>query len=364
MKRSTFLWLGLMTSLSLLLSGCEQEVPVKKDIVRPAKLLLLGEANSASIRNFPGEVEASDQSVLAFRVSGQLNQLPVKAGQKVEQGQLLAQLDPTDYQLQVDDRKARFDLAKAEYNRFKKMLEKKLVAISTVDQKKAQYLSAKSAFDLAKQDLAYTKLTAPFAGVVSKVLVENHENIQAKQVIVHLQSDNVLTIRFQLPESMIAHLNTEARDYQPVISFDANPGKTYLASYREHSTEADPQTLSYEVKLEMPMPVDFNVLPGMTANVAMDMRIISTEVLPDYQIPSSAVFSYDTQSADSTTRNVWKIDPNTYQAHLAEVKVGQLTSAGIEVFDGLSPGDIIVTAGVTNIKEGMKVRPWERERGL
>ncbi|GLQ33294.1 efflux RND transporter periplasmic adaptor subunit [Litoribrevibacter albus] len=363
MKPSIRLLFGLMIPLTLLV-GCDKEIPVKKDIIRPAKLLMLGEANSASIRNFPGEVEASDQSVLAFRVAGELKKLPVKAGQKVEKGQLLAQLDPTDYQLQVDDRQARFDLAKVEYNRFKKMLEKKLVAISTVDQKKAQYLSTKSALDLAKQDLAYTKLTAPFAGVVSKVLVENHQNIQAQQVILHLQSDNVLTISFQLPESMIAHLNTEARDYQPVITFDANPGNTYLASYKEHSTEADPQTLSYEVQLEMEMPTDFNVLPGMTANVAMDMRIISTAVLPDYQIPSSAVFSYDTQTADSKVRNVWKIDPDNHTAHLAEVQVGQLTSAGIEVFGGLKPGDIIVTAGVTNIKEGMQVRPWERERGL
>lgn len=362
MRRTTYLFLGLI--VSILLAGCEKEIPVKKEVIRPAKLMLLGEANSASIRNFPGEVEASDQSTLAFRVSGELNKLPVKAGQKVEKGQLLAQLDPTDYQLQVDDRQARFDLAKVEYTRFKKMLEKKLVAISTVDQKKAQYLSTKSALDLAKQDLAYTKLTAPFAGVVSKVLVENHENIQAQQVILHLQSDNVLTISFQLPESMIAHLNTDAEDYQPTITFDTNPGKTYLASYKEHSTEADPKTLSYEVKLEMDMPADFNVLPGMTANVAMDMRIISTAILPDYQIPSSAVFSSDTQNTDSDVRNVWKIDPESYTAHLAEVKVGQLTSAGIEVFDGLMPGDIIITAGITNIREGMKVRPWERERGL
>ncbi|GAA3909798.1 efflux RND transporter periplasmic adaptor subunit [Litoribacillus peritrichatus] len=348
----------------IMLGGCEQEIPQHKEIVRPAKLLLLGEANTSSIRNFPATIEASDQSILGFRVAGKLVKLPVKAGQKVEKGQLLAQLDTTDFQLQVDDRKAKFDLAKIDYLRFKKMLEKKVIAVSTVDQKKASYLSAKSALDLAKQDLAYTKLVAPFSGIVSKTLVENHENVQAKQVILHLQSDNTITISFQLPESVLAQLNTNAKDYQPTITFDSNPGKSYLAYYKEHSTEADPQTLSYEVKLEMDMPADFNVLPGMTANVAMDMRIMSTAASPDYQIPVSAVFSSDNQDSDSKVRNVWKIDPETYTAHLAEIKIGQLSSAGIEVYGGLSPGDIIVTAGVTNLREGMKVRAWERERGL
>ncbi len=363
MIRNTLSYL-LIISSAFILAGCEKEVPPAKEIIRPAKVLLLGEANSSSIRNFPATIEASDQSILGFRVAGELRKFPAKAGQKVEKGQLLAQLDTTDYQLQVDDRQAKFDLAKIDYQRFKKMLEKKVIAVSTVDQKKASYLSAKSALDLAKQDLAYTKLTAPFAGIISKTLVDNHENVQAKQVILHLQSANTITISFQLPESVLAQLNTNARDYQPTISFDSNPGSTYLAHYKEHSTEADPQTLSYEVKLEMDMPADFNVLPGMTANVALDMTIMTTTAAPDYQIPASAVFSSDDQTAESDVRNVWKVDPKSYTVHLSEIKIGQLSSAGIEVFGGLVPGDIIVTAGVSNLREGMKIRAWERERGL
>lgn len=364
MKFTTFPTLGILLSV-FLLSGCEQEVPQKEEVIRPAKLLMLGEPNSQAIRNFPAEAEASEQSLLAFRVPGQLIKFPIKAGQPVQQGDLLAQLDPTDYQLQVDDRKARYDLAKVEYNRFKQMLEKKLIAVSTVDQKKAQFLSAKSALELAKQDLAYTKLSAPYTGIVSKTLVENHENIQAKQVVVHMQSDNVITVRFQMPESLIPHLRRGASlNYQPVVTFDALPGESYLAGYKEHSTEADPVTLSYEVKLEMAAPADFTILPGMTANVAIDMNVVSNAVTPDYQIPASAVFSSDQQDAESNVRNVWKIDPENNTAHLAEIKIGQLTGSGIEVFGGLSQGDIIVTAGVSNIREGMKVRAWERERGL
>jgi RND family efflux transporter MFP subunit len=355
--------LGLITGISLV--GCgDSSLPEPKEVIRPAKLLLLGEPNSSSIRNFPAVVEASEQSALAFRVSGELNQLPVKAGQQVSQGQLLAQLDATDFQLQVDDRQAQYNLAKAEYQRFKKMLDKKLIAISTVDQKKAQYLSAKSALDLAKQDLAYTKLIAPFSGVISKVNVDNYENVQAKQDILHLQSSTVININFQMPESMIAQVRGNAEGYQPTVMFDSLPGQEFKASYKEHSTEADPQTLSYEVKLEMSIPANFNVLPGMTATVVLEMNKITNIKGPNYLIPASSVFTDDTQKNDGEMRNVWKINPETYTAHLSQIKVGQLTNNGIEVFGGLESGDIIITAGVSNIREGMKVRAWERERGL
>ena len=94
----------LLFGIAIVISGCERESPPVKDIIRPAKLLLLGEVNASSIRNFPATIEASDQSILGFRVAGKLVNFSVKAGQEVEKGQLLAQLDTTDFQLQVNNK--------------------------------------------------------------------------------------------------------------------------------------------------------------------------------------------------------------------------------------------------------------------
>ena len=108
---------GLLALLSLTLVACgaRQEAPVR-DVVRPVKTVMVEEA-AGMMRNFPASIESSRRVDLAFRVPGKLSDLLVQEGDKVEAGQLLAKLDPTDYQLRLDDADAEAERATSDWER-------------------------------------------------------------------------------------------------------------------------------------------------------------------------------------------------------------------------------------------------------
>ncbi|WDE03338.1 efflux RND transporter periplasmic adaptor subunit [Thalassomonas viridans] len=354
-----------ISMLLLALSGCsEQEnTQPQAETIRPVKIFQVANPAAEAFRNFPAEVEANADSKLAFRVSGQIIKFPIKAGNEVTKGQLLAQLDPKDFKLLLDDRQARYELAHSQFERAKLLLEKKLASQADYDEAKANLSVALSSLNSAKTDLEYTSLRAPFSGSVAKVFVENHENIQAKQTILTLQTRDVVDISMQMPENIASRVKKDVQ-YQPTVIFDSHPDQEFLITVKEWDTQADPTTLTYKVVFSLPTPKNFNVLPGMTANIRMDLSKVITDSSSSFLLPVSAVFTGKDSPVSNKTRHVWKYDPQTQTVSQANVTVGSIKSEGIEVLTGLEPGDQVVSAGVHFLNEGMKVRPWNREKGL
>lgn len=354
---------------SLILSGCSKEEPVQEGLtaeIRPVKLLRIDSNEKADWRSFPAQVQASDQTDMAFRVAGEVFGLPVKSGQIVEKGQLLAVLDPTDYQVQTDANKARFNLAKSQFKRVESMLEKGVASDAQFDQAKAEMDIARAAFNAAENNLAYTRIYAPFNGVVSNVFTEKHQTVGPMQPVMRLQSEAQLEVTVQLPENIIAQVrqDEQAVGYRPQVVFSALPEKVFYASYKEHSSEADPRTGSYSLVLSLSRPQGLNILPGMTANVKVDLNKILLQQKASYLVPSSAVFSDDKDALSSDYKNIWVINESEMRAVKRQVKVGQLKNTGIEITEGLLGGELIITAGVHQISNGQPVRAWVNERGL
>ena len=356
----TILLLGSITACSK-----DKGPEVKPEVVRPAKIVTVGKAENG-IRTFPAEAKASERSEIAFRVNGELKQLPVKAGDLVKHGQLLAQLDKTDYQLKLDDRKAKFDLAKAQYERANKLVKDRLIPFSDFDKTKSSFLGAQADLKIAKQNIDYTSLRAPFDGRISRVLVKNFENIQAKQPIMVVQTIDSIDLEFYVPENIVAKVRGRpAEEKKGVdVKFDQFPDKKYKAFAKEFDTEADPKTQAYRVLVTMKMPKDIKVLPGMTASIIADMSKILEEDADQLILPVESVFAAEDQPLNSEDRFVWKYDSSTQQVSRTPVKVGELTSNGIVITSGLTKGEQVVAAGVHFLKEGQKVRPMVRERGL
>ncbi|MCO7225235.1 efflux RND transporter periplasmic adaptor subunit [Pleionea sp. CnH1-48] len=355
----------LITTILLLpLTGCDSpQQAAQQEVIRPAKITQVTDASEQLIRTFPAQVEANVGSNLAFRVSGELQNFVVKAGQEVKQGQLLAKLDPEDFQLQLDDRTARHQLAISQFQRAEALVSKNLSSQSNYDEAKANLLIAESNLKKAETDLAYTELRAPYNGTISKVYIKNHENIQAKQNILRIQSREIIDVSIQLPERLVAHIK-KGTGYKPTVRFDAFPEKSYEIKVKEWDTQADAATLTYKVVFSLPVPEGFNVFPGMTAKVYMDLSKITDFGQNLFTLPVDAVFSPEDIQLQSDERFVWKFDPETQTVSRLKVKVGEIHSEGIEILEGLNSGDEIVTAGVHYLSEGMKIRPWSRERGL
>lgn len=347
------------------LVGCGEKTgsQPRAQIVRPAKIFQVADPASQSFRNFPAEVEANADSKLAFRVSGQIIEFPVKAGNEVKESQLLARLDPKDFKLHLDDRQARYELAKSQFERAKSLLERKLAPQSDYDEAKANLSVALSSLKVAKTDLEYTYLRAPFAGSIAKVMVEKYENIQAKQTILGLQTRDLVDVSIQMPESIVSRVKKETK-YQPTVTFDSHPNKEFLVTVKEWDTQADPSTLTYKVVFSLPTPQDFNVLPGMTANIRIDLSKVTDFSLGNFLLPVGAVFAAEDAPLSSKLRHVWKVDPQSMKVSRIEVTVGEIRSQGIEVLSGIKSGDQVISAGVHFLSEGMQIRPWNREKGL
>jgi len=358
-------WL-LMTSVAVLLTaGCdEHSIEIARPAVRPVKLFQVQDSNKILLRHFPSKVRASKEAELSFRIPGSLNNLAVNQGDDVLKGQVLAHLDDRDVTNEFRDRQATYQLLKNEFYRAQSLLKKKVVSQADYDLAKAKLESAKAVLEMAKDKLEYSTLKAPFNGRIAQTAVKNYQQVQAQQVVLVLQGSDVIDLAIQIPESIIVHVNKMSidRGYKPFAVFTGASEKSYPLVYKEHATRVTAGTQSYEVIFSLPVPEDLNVLPGMSATVVIDLgKIIKESQRGGYVlVPLSAI-----TSADATNKMVvWCFYDQTYEVKPVEVQIGRITEAGVQIISGLHSGDQVVTAGISRLTDGMKVKPLRKERGL
>ncbi|SCA57528.1 Multidrug ABC transporter [Candidatus Terasakiella magnetica] len=351
----------MLAATAFLLSACGDDEAVqdkKADIVRPAKIALVIDRTAQHEKVFPGVTEATRRSTLAFRVNGQIIDLPVRAGQLIKQGETIARLDDASYQNTLTDRHAKYQLAKTEFDRQKVLFKQKHVAKSRLDEARSTFEAAQASYKLAKDDLSYTKLVAPYDGMISRIDIDNFQNIQAKEPIVEFQGAKEIDVVFNVPESLFLKLNkNNTNGGHVLVKFDSMPEKTFDAWYREHETVPDATTRSFKVTVSMPRPKGLTVLPGMSVTVSVNLSKVFSSDTPGVLIPLEAVFE-----ADSKTW-VWKLDENN-TAHKTAVKTTGIEKENIRVIEGLKANDRVIAVGVTYVREGQKVRPIVKERGL
>jgi RND family efflux transporter MFP subunit len=343
--------------LVLPISGCgrKKEEPVKKEVIRPVKIITVDLTGGQDItRDFPGKVRASQRVDLAFQVAGPLISLPIEEGQRVKKGEVLARIRPRDFETEIDKAKAKALEAEQQFLRYKDLYAKNQVSKADFDKYKSQSDIAKAHLKETEDTLDDTFLRAPFTGVVAKKYVENFQDVQAKQEIVSLQDISEVEVLVNVPENMMASVQKEkAKDTTVAFAtFATLPGKQFPLRLKEFATEADPQTQTYQVTLLMDQPAEINVLPGMTATV------VSSKYKEDREggkiiIPAIAVLpDYDGDSS------VWVYEPDTLTVMQRKVKTGELSgSDSIEIIDGLQVGEQIAVTAVNSLQEGMKVRP-------
>lgn len=357
----------LLAAALALLAGCsDPDTPTVAEAPRPVKLHTVGDPMASQVREFPGRLKSPEEAQLSFRTGGELAQLRVREGQQVKRGELIAELDNTDQQLRLNDRQATFDLTRSQLDRMQQLVERQMVSRAEFDERQAQYNQAEAALNLARQDLAYTRLVAPFDGLVARTHVERYQVVQPNEPILTLYAGKSMDVVFQMPENLLATLRSGLRptEYQPLVRMENFQGLEFPAVYKEHASQPDPQTLTYQVTLTIEPPEELVLLPGMSATVLVDFARLRQTQAGGVLVPVEAVFAPDSGSASD--RQVWVVTEVDGQSRVQarRVEVGRLTRSGIEILSGLEPGEVIVVAGVGELAEGKAVRAWERERGL
>ena len=344
------------------LAGCGGDEPAAAERVsRPVKIFVVEGDEVDAVRSFPGRVDASQRAELAFRVSGKLQELLVKEGDLVEEDQVLARLDPADYQLVLEDRQAKFDNSDSNYKRAKELVADGNISRLDFDRMEAEYRSASAALSQAKKDLEYTVMRSPFRGRIAQRDVENFEEVTAKQTVMWLQNIDLLEITINLPESVVRSVRGGVQKKtvggnghtEPAVrataQFEGRADQTFELAPKEIATKEDAQTQTYRATFTMPAPTNFTVLPGMTATVALDLSALVTYEKVKW-IPARSV------QADSGLKpRIWVLDPETMTVFAQDVSIGRMSGSMIEITDGLSGGEEIVSVGAPYLAEGMQV---------
>jgi RND family efflux transporter MFP subunit len=357
-----------LTTLSLVACNRTEQQPQQAPIVRPVKLLSVGGLTGDATRKYPGAVLATDRVDLSFQVPGNLINLAVREGQRVNKGDLIAQLEPKDFAANLLNAEGTLAKAKAavgfaieEYQRYLNIQAKDRGAVSEstvslkrkgVEVAKADLQSAQAMVHTAKNQLGYTQLRAPFAGVVAQRFVENFQEVQARARIISLQNMKDLDIAVDVPEIMMTPIrNTKPRFF---AEFAAAPDRQFDLKIKEIAMQADPQTQTFRLVLTMPAPTGIRVLAGMTTNVGVDIRDVFDKSSSIF-IPVAALW------ADAAGKKmVWLVDTKTMVVHQQAVDTGGLSGAdSIHVESGLKADDTIAISGVSSLHEGQVVRAME-----
>lgn len=341
--------------------ACEEAPPPPPDPVQPVKILEISGDATVGTLEFPGEIRAAQQAELAFEDAGKLIELPVLDGQEVALGEVLARLDPRDFENIRDAENAKLASAEADFSRVKVLHDANVASQQELDRARSRYEVARANADRALKNLEDDAvITAPFAGTVAKVFVENFQNVQAKQTIVLLQDTSTLEVAFAIPETALAGRRPgrggEERDaqLQPRVSVSSIAGRSFPAHVKEFSPTADPTSRTFQAVVTFENPTDVTILPGMTASVRVNRWDGSSGGSGTIQIPAIAALADEQGKA-----YVWKVDPSSMQVSRSPVELGPLSGESVTVTSGLASGDWIAVSGVHQLREGMRIRRYQ-----
>jgi RND family efflux transporter MFP subunit len=348
--------------LPLLFLSCGKE-EVQEEIIRPVRYLQVFSTGGSRVRSFSGVAQAGLESNLSFRVPGTIRQIAVKVGDKVKRGDLVARLDPGDYELQVQqaqaslaNAQAQARNAKANYERIRTLYENNSASKSELDRARAASESAHAAgiavekqLELARLQLSYSTLRAPTDGAIAQVDAEANENVESRKMIIVLTSGSQIEVKVSIPEILITRIEEGSK---VTVRFDALPDGEFSAKVREVGIAATGAGTTFPVTVRLDRE-DVAVRPGMAASVAFLFE--SKDEKERCLAPSHAVLE------DRDGRFVWIVEPIPDEpgygtVHRRSITAGDLTADGLEVFGGLSDGDLLITAGMSQITEGQKVK--------
>jgi len=352
---------SLLIMLSVaLLSGCGESsspetVETIKNIVRPAKLLKIGQIKHNNLLNYPAVIEVSQQSQLAFQVGGKIEKVFVRDSDDVTQGDVLAQLDKRDYQSKLNVAKAQFDNAKVEYERAKQLIDTNVISRSELAKKKTEFEINNSQMISAQKALDDTTLRAPFTGNITNVLIEPQETVQVGASVITILSLEKLEAKINIPSSVILRApKNPSQQPRAFIVLDAEPNLQIDAKFKELNLEADLNSQTYQVVFGFDAINNLNILPGMSATLWLEPPT-NEKASSSIDIPLTAIGTL----GDATF--VWVVDEKTMQVSKRNVVLKPGIGESLEVISGLSVDETIVAAGISALANGNKVRPWMKK---
>lgn len=350
---------GLAAALAL--GACSKPAPTEEP-VRAVKVMAVGADSIHSGSEYAGEVRARVESRLGFRVGGKIIKRQAELGQRVKAGDVLAQLDPQDYQLSADAARAGLaaattnrDLAAADLKRYRDLRDQNFISGAELERREATLKAAQAQLEQAQAQLSaqgnqtgYTRLVADVSGIVTSVDAEVGQVVAAGTPVVRIAQSGPRDVVFSVPEDKVAMIRTGSE--AEVRGWAA--GANVRGVVREVAASADPVTRTFAVKVALDAK---NELP-LGATVSVVPQALDRGGVQVIKLPTSA-FRQDGKSSA-----VWVLDTASMTVKLQPVVIATADGNDVVVASGLQPGMQVVIAGVHVLSPGQKVTIYKEKQ--
>jgi RND family efflux transporter MFP subunit len=327
------------------------------------KVITVGVDTFQATHEFAGEVKPRIESRLGFRVGGKIIKRQAEVGQRVKPGDVLAQLDPRDYQLaaeaaraQVNAAQTNYELAAADFKRYAALREQNFISGAELERRETALKAAKAQLDQAKAQLAsqgnqaaYANLVADGPGVITAVEAETGQVVNSGMTVVRVAKDGPRDVVFSVPEDKVSAIKAGSEVAVRVWS----DNRDVKGKVREVAAAADPVTRTFQVKVSLD---GVDVPLGTTAYVSP--QSLSMAGMPVIKLPTSALRKEGNGTA------VWVLDKPTMTVKSQPVVIATADGNEAVIAAGLQPGMLVVTAGVHVLSPGQKVAIYRERSAL
>lgn len=340
--------------------GCDTGAVEEEPLIRPVRYTRVAAQGESQSRTYSGAAHAELETDLSFRVAGTLIARPVNVGTVVQSGDLVAQLDGTDYQVRVDEAQAGLARAEAQlrnaeasYERTRSLYENQSASGSDLDAARAaaesalaQLRSSSQQLEAARLQLSYTRLVAPEQCTVAQAYVEVNQNLNPGQPVVRLNCGQCAEVLVSVPETDIARVGVGT---EVAVAVTAVPGQTLPGVVQEVGVATSQNSSTFPVTIALQEGCA-SVRSGMAADV--------TFLFPAGGSAGGLVVPYVSVGEDRDGRFVFVLEPDADGRMFARrrpVTVGPTAETGLVITSGLNEGELVATAGVRRLSPDQEI---------
>jgi RND family efflux transporter MFP subunit len=347
-------YIAIVPLIAASLAACYKETaPVSE--ARPVRAVTVENRADGEVVSLTGQVRPRDEANLAFRLDGRMVERTIQVGDIVSTGQIVARLDPQIQQQAVTSAQANLQSvlavmtdARITFERQQKLFQDGWTSRANFDDAEQKLLnaegqvkSAQAQLRIAEEQQGYTNLYADGPGAVTAVGAEPGEVVRAGQMVVQVARQGGHDAVFDAPEQL---MRNGPRDPMVEIALSNDPQIKAIGRVREIAPEADPATRTFRIKVGITDPPE---AMRLGATVVGRVRMPAPEGM---EIPASALARAD------GAPSVWVVDPQSSAVSQRTVEVLRYDPASVVISQGLSKGDVVVTAGAQTLRPGQKVQ--------
>ncbi len=332
-------WLVAAVSGLLLMTGCDkgasEKSEEKKEVVAvPVEIAQAVKGDISAVYSNTTSLEAEEEAIVVAKYSEIVTDIFVEEGDKVEKGQVLAQLNTDKLQLELRQAEANLRRLKTELERNRQMFEKKMVSSDAYERLKYEYQAQKASYDLSLLQLQFATIHAPIEGVISQRMIKVGNMVKLNESLFQITDFDPLHAVIHVPER---ELNKLKANQLALVQVDARENEIFEGHIKRISPVVDANSGTFKVTVEVSDPFD-KLKPGMFGRVG----IVYANHKDTLLIDKSALLT------DEEQPTVFSIRDN--KAYKSIVETGFTENGKIEILSGLQTGDKVVIAGQNSLK--------------